>query len=107
MRGVALSEIPVSHLVGVAQRSTTFYKHRSSATLGIGVSWIIRAAVKFVYNFFDEFQKKKFTIFGDDFVEHFDESIGLENLEEKFGGKLPNVEDNFWPPHFNHDDLRL
>ena len=55
LRGVALTEIPISHLVGVSKRGTTFYKQRSTATLGIGVSWIIRAAVKFLYNFFDEF----------------------------------------------------
>ena len=75
--------------------------------MGVGVSWIIRAAVKFLYNFFDEFQKQKFIIFGDDFVEYFEETIGLENLEEKFGGKLPNVEDKYWPPHFNTDELRI
>ena len=107
MRGVALSEIPIVNLARVALHTTTFYKHRSSATLGVGVNWIVRAAVKFLYNFCDDFQKSRFTMFGDDFIEYFDENIGLENLEEKFGGKLPNVEEHFWPPHFNHEELRV
>ena len=103
-----MTEIPIKHLVGVNKRATTFYKQRSSLTLAIGVGWIIRTAVKFIFNFLDSFQQKKFIIFGDnDFFEYFDEHIGLENMEEKYGGKLPNVEENFFPPHFNHDELRI
>ena len=33
--------------------------------------------------------------------------MGAENLEEKYGGILPNKEDNFFPPLYNNDDLNL
>ena len=31
--------------------------------------------------------------------------MGAENLEEKYGGILPNKEDNFFPPLYNNDDI--
>lgn len=100
-RDVALTEIPVQSIVSMISRSTTLYKHRSCQTLVVGVGWIIRVAVKFVYNFMDAFQLEKFVVYGDVFADEFDEKIGLENLEEKYGGELANVEANFFPPLLN------
>ena len=30
--------------------------------------------------------------------------MGAENLEKKYGGILPDKEDNFFPPLYNNDD---
>ena len=101
-----MTEVPVKHFVALNKRVTTFYKHRACNTVVVGINWVIRAAVKFIYNFLDPFQVEKVIIFGNDFADFFEERIGVENLEEKFGGTLPNVEANFFPPHYNHDELR-
>ena len=51
-------------------------------------------------NFFDPFQKEKIKFWGFDFYEYFAENIGKENLEKKFGGDLPDLTENFFPPDF-------
>ena len=33
--------------------------------------------------------------------------MGAENLEKKYGGLLPDKEDNFFPPLYNNDDQIL
>lgn len=37
----------------------------------------------------------------DDFYEPFSEKIGLENVPEQYGGRLPNKLTNFFPPELN------
>ena len=41
--------------------------------------------------------------FGDDYRPFLDEMIGLEYVQEKYGGKLPNQPEDKsdFPPHFN------
>ena len=42
-------------------------------------------------NFLDQFQREKVMFWGFDYKDYFAEHIGRENLEEKFGGYLPNL----------------
>ena len=58
-------------------------------------------ASNFFYGMVDEFQGAKMKFFSDDYHEHLYKIIGPENLQEKYGGELPNNSDNFWPPKFN------
>lgn len=101
-RGIALYEVPINSLVGISKRLTIFYKHRSCQTLFIGVAWVIRAATKFVFKLMDPFQRQKLVMYGDDdFKDALDERIGLDYLEQKFFGNLPNLETHSFPPVYN------
>ena len=53
------------------------------------------------HRFVDEFTKQKLLIFGDEFRPKLLELVDANNLEEKYGGKLPNKTENFWPPQLN------
>ena len=46
-------------------------------------------------------QKEIVLFFNNDYKEEFERTFGLENLEEKFFGELPNLESNFFPPQLN------
>lgn len=41
---------------------------------------------------------KKFALNGDDFKKELDKLVDPANLEKRFGGSLPDKEDNFFPP---------
>ena len=40
-------------------------------------------------------------IFGDDYQEEIKDLIDPDNLEQRYGGNLPNITENFFPPAFN------
>ena len=49
-------------------------------------------------NAVDEFTLTKMNLLGGDFTEALLQIIPVENLEKKFGGQLPNIEKDFFPP---------
>ena len=49
----------------------------------------------------DEFTNKKLLIYGDGYIEDMKELIDENNLEQRYGGNLPNLEREFFPPAFN------
>jgi hypothetical protein len=53
------------------------------------------------HRFVDEFTKQKLLIFGDEFRPKLLELVDANSLEEKYGGKLLNKTENFWPPQLN------
>jgi len=53
------------------------------------------------HQFVDEFTNKKLLIYGDGYQQDMQELIDPDCLEQRYGGNLPNVESNFWPPQFN------
>ncbi len=50
------------------------------------------------HRFVDEFTNRKLLIFGDDYTKDLLELVAPNNLEQKYGGALPNKTENFWPP---------
>ena len=40
-------------------------------------------------------------IYGSDYQAEIKELIEPDNLEQRYGGNLPNISDNFFPPVFN------
>lgn len=67
---------------------------------------MLRAGVNILKGTLDPFQKEKVMFYGyDDFKDDFAERIGLENLEEKYFGLLPDLTEDFFPPRFNSVNL--
>ena len=56
-----------------------------------------------VEGFLDELQLRTNAFFRNDYEAFIDEIIGLEHVQQKYGGQLPNVSDDFveFPPRFN------
>lgn len=74
------------------------YRGRLFRLFAINVHWLVRGLWKIAKNLLDEFTLSKIHIHGNDFAEHLLQVIDENNLEQKFGGKLPNKETDFFPP---------
>lgn len=61
-------------------------------------SLVIKIVWKITKKLVDPLTLQKFKVTGDDSAKEISELIDLENLEERFGGKLPNKTSNFFPP---------
>jgi len=53
------------------------------------------------HKFVDEFTNKKLLIYGDNYKNDIKELIDPDSLEERYGGNLPNIERDFFPPAYN------
>jgi len=64
----------------------------------VNLSWPIRAAIKFIFNFLDSFQQQQLSFYGTDFAKDLLTKINPSNFETKYGGTAANVAPgNFWP----------
>lgn len=100
---VGISEIPLFLIQKFSKRATTNFKQRNGMTIYVNLHWMLRVAVTLVEQVLDELQLKCNAFFKSDYTSFVDETFGLENVQEKYGGKLPNVDpDNVqFPPLFN------
>ena len=64
----------------------------------INLNRVLTTVAKLCYPFLDEFTIKKISLMGKDYHQVFMQDIDPDNLEERFGGNLPDKVDNFWPP---------
>lgn len=55
----------------------------------------------------DEFTANKVIMYGTDYKTKLPEFIQVDQLEQKFGGILPDKESNFFPPDFGGDEEKL
>ena len=67
----------------------------------INTPWLILKVIDLVYSFLNPFSAQKTKIFGEDYGEYFDEKLGRENLENKYGGWIPDKKSNFFPPRYD------
>lgn len=81
------------------------FKGRLYRMFAINVHWVIRGLWSVAKKNLNEFTLHKVHIHGGDYKEDILKLIDAENLEQKFGGKLPNKEKDFFPPqmHWTHD----
>lgn len=100
-KGLALYEIPVKKIGHLCMRNTRYWKHSCAYVGIINVNWVVKPATKIIRQFLDPFQQEKTQIFTNDFKNFFAQRIGLEKMEKKYGGALPNKTTNFFPPELN------
>ena len=77
------------------------YRGRLFKFYATDVTFFVRTVWKFVHRFVDEFTNRKLLIYGDDYRPDLHKQIDLESLEIKYGGKIPNKVDNYFPPQFS------
>ena len=80
---------------------TSNYRGRLFRLLALHVNWMMRGLWKLASNFVDAFTAHKLKILGADFKEELDQVVDLDQLETKYGGELPDKENEFWPPQWN------
>lgn len=75
------------------------YRGRMFRLFAVQVGWLVRGLWKIVRPMLDEFTSSKINIFGSsDFEQEILKIIDENCLEKKYGGKLPNKTENFFPP---------
>ena len=72
-------------------------------TIYINLHWMIHTAVVLFKGLLDDGQLLCNTFFKDDYHSFLDEFIGLDHVQEKYGGKLPNNPEGTseFPPRYN------
>ena len=67
----------------------------------IHVPWFGRMVVKLCRHFMDDFQNQVNQFFGSDYKSAMDELFGLENIEQQYGGEVPDKTNApFFPPEY-------
>jgi hypothetical protein len=74
------------------------FKGRLFRMYSINTHWFIRTLFSIAKSKLNEFTLFKVHILGSDYTNDLLKVIPADNLEERFGGKLPNKEKNFFPP---------
>jgi hypothetical protein len=93
----ALSNTKLQTMVTIMQQN---YPGRLYKLFAINVSFTLRAIWTVLSNFIDSFTENKIKIFSDDYHDALFEIVDQEMIEQKFGGKLPNKTEAFYPPKF-------
>ena len=58
-------------------------------------------AVQFIIKLVDPAYQGTILVLGNKFKDQILEKVNPDNLEQKFGGNIPDKEANFWPPNFS------
>jgi hypothetical protein len=100
LKGIGTSQMSnknIQQVVKVMQRN---FPGRLFKFYGIEVGLLFRGVWAIAHQFVDDFTKKKMSVYGSDYSKHIKELVSPNQLEQKFGGDLPNVT-SFFPPNFN------
>jgi len=101
LKDVGVTEIPKNRIQPLVNNMTKNFRGRLFRFYAIDVTFIVRQLWKFAHRYVDEFTNKKLLIYGGGYQEDIKELIDPDNLEQRYGGNLPNVTENFFPPIFN------
>lgn len=96
---IGVTQIPKTLLQGMISAMSKNYRGRMFRLFAVHVAWLVRGLYKIVKPMLDEFTSSKINIYGSsDFEADILKIIDAENLEQKYGGKAPNKESNYFPP---------
>ena len=101
LKDVGVTEIPKDRIQPLVNFMTKMYRGRLFRFYATDVTWVVRQLWKLAHRFVDEFTNKKLLIYGSDYAEDIKELIHPDNLEQRYGGNLPNIERDFFPPAYN------
>ena len=101
LKDVGVTEIPKDRIQPLVRNMTKNYRGRLYRFYATDVTFIVRQLWKLAHKFVDEFTNKKLLIYGDNYQNDIKELIDPDSLEERYGGNLPNIERDFFPPAYN------
>lgn len=97
LKDVGVTQLPVNLLKTMSERLSVFYSLRLFRCFTINVPLTINALWSMVKVFIDPETRRKIIIQRKGWEKLLAEIITPDNLEQKYGGMLPNKEENFYP----------
>ena len=98
MKGVGLTDIPKKLMKALAKPMQTYFKARLYRLHVVNSQWVVKIMWKLAKKWVDPLTIKKFVICGDDCAKELNKLIEPDHLEKRFGGTLPDKNDQFFPP---------
>ena len=95
--GMGVTQMPIHIIKTMASKLSIYYAHRIEKSFAINVPYAMNTIWKIVKVFIDAETRKKIIIQRSGWEPLLAENISPENLEEKYGGILPDKESNFHP----------
>jgi len=97
LNNVGISNIPLNNVKAIISNGSKFFKGRMFRQYTINAGWVVRKAFGGISAFLDEFTQQKLNMLSEakELLTHVD----ADNLEVKYGGRLPNINQNFFPPN--------
>jgi CRAL/TRIO domain len=97
-KGVGVLEIPKKLIQTMTKPLQDLFKGRLFKLYIINSQWAIKIVWALAKKVVDPLTIMKFSLQGDKYHEELGKLIDPSSLERKFGGTLPDKEDNFFPP---------
>lgn len=96
LNNVGATSIPLNKVKGIIGHTSKFFKGRMHKQFTINAAWLVRKAFSGVTAFLDDYQKQKLTMLNhaSDLVN----DIPADCLEQRYGGRMPNIAGRFFPP---------
>lgn len=99
---MSLSDIPVSAIRAMVTHGTYAWKTRNTKAFFINLPWLARAGFNMFQTFLDQFQQTSNIALGATYLVEFDSVIGLDNLQQIYGGSRATVQKaDFFPFDLN------
>ena len=67
----------------------------------VNIHWAIKAAANIIFTFLPAHVTCKIHFHSDNGAKFFETFMDKDHLEKKFGGNVPNLEQDFFPPRYN------
>lgn len=93
LRDVGATQIPKNKIKALVNSMSKNYRARLFRFYATDVTWVVRQLWVLAHKFVDEFTNKKLQIFGNDYHAALHELVPKEQLEQKYGGDLPDKVD--------------
>ena len=100
VKDLGLFDNPLSLVFALQRRLRLTLINRGYNTLVVHMNPVLQFVAKAVISIFPYFSQKLF-FYRDNGYEHLSRLVSDDNIEEKYGGKHPNIETGFFPPKLN------
>ena len=96
-----MTSLPIGALKKFLSSAQTNFRGRNFKSLILNASMIMRGSFSIVKAMLDEFSASKILMLGSDYKKQLLEFIDPDNLEQRFGGNVPDKTSNYFPPDFS------
>lgn len=98
LENVALTSIPVNALKTFLSVAQNTFRSRAYRCYVINAGYFLRGSWYVVSSMLDQTSREKTQLLGSDYKEVLCSLIDKDQLEERYGGTLPNKTEKFFPP---------
>jgi len=95
---IGYTEMPVSNIRSFVVMSQKLFKNYNAKTYILNSGWIMKNGYNVMSTLLEPVVRNKQVFLGSDYKKVLVSEIGAQNLEQKYGGELPNKTQDFFPP---------